>query len=340
MSHSLPNLSSWDVPAGRRWPAWFFSLVLHGTIVFSAALLIDQVPRGASTRGDRHVGVALVRQEQGERRYETAEQIERAQQAAGTSPSSTASSSAARSSDASNPGVGASVVPSDAVKSIDLEGVLPDLTTGGPLATPSLEIPNISGTVAGRGNDDRLSKAVHTSIFGATGTGNKFIYVFDRSGSMAAWGGRPLAAAKRELLASLHDLTETSQFQIFFYNEQTSVFQLIPGQMRMVWANAQGIGAAERFVRSIAADGGTRHLEPLRMALGLQPDVVFFLTDADEPRLTDRELRKVRGWNAGSVIHAIEFGAGPKRRADNFLAQLARENGGKHIYVDVTGLDE
>ncbi len=34
----------------------------------------------------------------------------------------------------------------------------------------------------------------HTSVFGAEGTGSKFVYVFDRSASMDGYQGRPLSS--------------------------------------------------------------------------------------------------------------------------------------------------
>ena len=34
-------------------------------------------------------------------------------------------------------------------------------------------------------------------------------------------------------------------------------------------------------------------------------------------------------------INTIEFGIGPNLRSDNFLMQVARENGGQHVYVDM-----
>ena len=72
----------------------------------------------------------------------------------------------------------------------------------------------------------------------------------------------------------------------------------------------------------------------------MQPDVIFFLTDADEPQLTSLQLEDIRRRNArvGTTIHAVEFGAGPNRGGLNFLARLAQENGGQHVYVDITRL--
>ena len=69
------------------------------------------------------------------------------------------------------------------------------------------------------------SGTVSTSVFGVQAQGSRFVYVFDRSGSMADFRGRPLAAAKQELVRSLADLQDTNQFQIIFYNERPKIFR-------------------------------------------------------------------------------------------------------------------
>jgi hypothetical protein len=79
-------------------------------------------------------------------------------------------------------------------------------------------------------------------------------------------------------------------------------------------------------------------MEALLMALQMRPDVIFFLTDADEPKLTSADLRRIRERNRGVSINAIEFGSGPSQGRYTFLRQLADENHGKHAYVDVTSL--
>ncbi len=90
-------------------------------------------------------------------------------------------------------------------------------------------------------------------------------------------------------------------------------------------------------MRGIVADGGTRHEEALWMALKLQPDVIFFLTDADQPELSPAQLEKIHRTNNGRCsINTIEFGLGPPIHNDNFLVRLARENNGKYTYVDVS----
>ena len=58
------------------------------------------------------------------------------------------------------------------------------------------------------------------------------------------------------------------------------------------------------------------------MALAMRPDVIFFLTDAEDPRLTADELDRIRRANKTTQIHAIEFGFGPSTGDDNFLKRL------------------
>jgi hypothetical protein len=77
----------------------------------------------------------------------------------------------------------------------------------------------------------------------------------------------------------------------------------------------------------------------LRLALGMKPDVLFYLTDADEPTLSRFELEQLRRINsAATAIHTIEFGYGPASGRDNFLKRLARQNAGRHAYVDISRL--
>ncbi len=174
-----------------------------------------------------------------------------------------------------------------------------------------------------------------TSLFGAVGEGYKFVYVFDRSASMGGSGRESLRAVKAELLASLKNLDTVHQFQIIFYNERPTVFNPSSAPGRLAFATEKNKERAIRFIESIQADGGTEHEDALKAAIRLKPDVIFFLTDADDPKLSPSQLEKIQRLAAGIRINAIEFGAGPKREKAGFLADLARQNGGDYVYVDV-----
>jgi hypothetical protein len=155
---------------------------------------------------------------------------------------------------------------------------------------------------------------------------------------MDGYGGKPLKAAKLELTRSLDDLERVHQFQIIFYNEKPKIFYLRGGTPQLAWGDEESKQAARQFVRGVDASGSTQHLDALELALGMRPDVVFFLTDAGEPQLTPAELARIRRRNYGAMIHTIEFGSGPQSNRDNFLMRLARDNDGQHAYVDVTRL--
>ena len=60
--------------------------------------------------------------------------------------------------------------------------------------------------------------------------------------------------------------------------------------------------------------GGTDHEDAIRMAIRLQPDVIFLLTDGDDPKLTPGELAKIERLAAGILINTMEFGPGPAGR--------------------------
>ena len=198
-------------------------------------------------------------------------------------------------------------------------------TLGGPslLDGPAAK----TGTSGGKGR---------TQVYGLKGEGFKFVYVFDRSGSMGSASNRALNSAKQELLRSIADLGETHQFQIIFYNEQPTIMRF-DGSVKLMFADANNKKQARDFVAGITADGATAHEPAIIQALDLAPDVVFFLTDADQPELSPAQLARIEKRNRShAVINTIEFGLGPKISKENFLDRLAAQNGGGSVYIDIS----
>lgn len=173
-----------------------------------------------------------------------------------------------------------------------------------------------------------------TSFFGLAASGTRFVYVIDRSASMAEPAGRPLAAARRELLASIDSLPESRQFHVIAYNDRLSVFAPGGQRGRPTFADDTGKRDVRRFVESVTADGGTRHFEAVAAALRLAPDTIFLLTDADEADdLTDDELRRLSRSLGRARIMLVQFGGATGRRSPR-LEQLAAESGGAVAIVD------
>ena len=175
------------------------------------------------------------------------------------------------------------------------------------------------------------------TLLGIEGKGTKFVYVFDRSGSMGVPGNKPLNRAKSELLRSIDALTDLQQFYIIFYSHEQKLFQIDPTGKRLIFASDTNKKLAHQFVDSIEAGGGTKHAEALMMALRMHPDVIFQLTDGDPPDdLTAEELARVQRLNtAGTVINVIQISP-PDTTHDNMLIKLATQSGGQHIYADFT----
>ena len=178
-------------------------------------------------------------------------------------------------------------------------------------------------------------RAVETELFGLKARGSRFIYVLDRSASMSSLGGKPLRALKQQLARSLARLTAHEEFQMIFYNHRARLLQLEPGSPQMLWADDDQKKRAWQAIQVIHAEGGTDHLGALQLALGMAPDAVFFLTDADRPQLTMADLRQVERWNGGARIFAIELAAGPPPDGTAFLKRLAEQSGGRYAYVDI-----
>ena len=131
-----------------------------------------------------------------------------------------------------------------------------------------------SGTLGGTG------EATGQRVWCSKDTGSKFLYLFDHSASME---GAPLSAAKRQLVQSMQSLGNGQQFHIIFFNTKTQAFAADGGKNQNAFATDRNKQLAANFVGGITADGGTDRMIALQEAIACGPDVIFFLTDADDP---------------------------------------------------------
>ena len=315
-------------------PALLFSLVLHLFLLLAIGLLHARAPRGSEGATDRPVGIALVHRMPDRDRYEdTVDPVP-------TSESEVSEASETGSSDAAG-----AAVPAEISSPVDLAGLLKAMeSTPSPRSAAGLTgDTSLSGDAFGSQGGKKPSTSGEEStamMFGVSGSGSEFVYVMDRSDSMNGFGGRPLRAAKAELIRSLRSLTDRQRFQIVFYNDKPAPFRPSGMGFQMVPGDSSIVTVAEQYVRSITAFGGTEHRSALHLALRMSPDVIFFLTDASIPRLSANELAVVRrrATQSGTTIHAIEFGTDALAPPGSFLRDLAKQNGGSYQYVNVQSL--
>jgi len=128
------------------------------------------------------------------------------------------------------------------------------------------------------------------------------------------------------------------QFQIVFYNEQPRQFNPAGQSGRLGFATDENKRLARRYIEGVTANGGTEHEAALKLAIRMGPDVIFWLTDADEPRLSPGQIDALSRAAVGVTIHAIEFGPGQRRDKNSFLLRLAHATGGQYRYVNVEKL--
>ena len=320
----------------RTIPAWVMSCLLHATILTVGVFTLRVIPRGVEEPG-RGAGIVMVAASAAGRTEYFSESEEKSNSSQGGAAAKLSAANAANEANSKIPLPGVEQMPAGAGPALPK-----DFPTSG-LPGDDTGLPGAGSLLGGGKTGNGLSSTtgeVTLEVFGVKGTGSRFVYVFDRSSSMNGYGGRPLSAAKRELTASLKSLGKVHQFQIIFYNEEPHLFNARPGQPpALCFADDAAKEKAESFVNGITGDGGTQHMTALLSGLGMVPDVIFFLTDADEPVLTEAELKKIRERNRrGTVINCVEFGAGPSSGEINFLKRLAAQNHGQHSYVDVTKL--
>jgi hypothetical protein len=301
-------------------PAWLFSLAFHVCMIVVLGLAVQQSPRAASNKSARSAGIVLSRTTAELDSYEGGQQ---------QSDQPTAAIYIAAPELLSS-------LPSKPVGTNRADEVpkppLPDLgaTRGGAQPEADRLAPG-SGQRGSLGGDHARLR-----VFGVEGTGSKFVYVFDRSSSME---GPPLSAAKRQLIESLRSLDSAHQFHIIFFNTRSQSLGIAAGARRIALATDRNKQLAANFVGGITADGGTDRFAALREAIGLAPDVIFFLTDADDP-MPASELAEIARANLRSraAICVIEFGRRPTPPGSNFLTELARQSGGQYGYVNVAAL--
>lgn len=105
------------------------------------------------------------------------------------------------------------------------------------------------------------------------------VYVLDASGSMGR--ERKFALAREALLATLRNQPPTVRFQVVVYSATARAILPVPDG-GCVPGTADNLREAERALAAVEPAGRSSHLDGLKAALACRPDLVVFLTDADD----------------------------------------------------------
>jgi Ca-activated chloride channel family protein len=319
-------------PASRWWllPSWLISLLLHAVAVVAVAAWLREVDRPPVGFGDepgREVGIVLKSLPQAA--SVTADEVP---EQPGEDALDPAPIDEAVPTSVPRPSTVAPMTPTAAepVGALGVGPLFPTAVPGDPR-----ELIQSAGTM--KGTAGQAIPIPGAAFMGARDNGTRVVFVIDCSASMQ--NHNAMRSAKAALVASLQSLVDTQQFQVLFYNQQTHLLRLRGTETKLLFATELHKTLARQQISGIQPDLGTDHLPALKLALRLQPEVLFFLTDADEPQLSAGELQDLQRLNAGRTrIHTIEFGTGGELNVDNFLKKLARQNDGTYRYYDVKRL--
>lgn len=208
-----------------------------------------------------------------------------------------------------------------------------DLREGVPALTSQAGRGEGAGLGSGRGDGAGLASG--PAFFPMEKPTGRYVFVVDCSKSMNHRYPGPaktrLGRVKVELWKTIYQMSPEQKFFIVFFN--TAAHPMPATQMTSGGPPSPGAPSVHpelfQWTVGIRAEGLTDPQDALLMAVRMQPDVIYFLTDGE---FNYRVVRDVTRANfAGVTIHTISLGDNSGAR---FLEEIALANGGAYRHID------
>lgn len=221
--------------------------------------------------------------------------------------------------------------PSSAGRPLSVLDVEPRLPPKDDLAASSLGTKlgkafAIGGGLGG-GVGDGEGNGSGSQFFELATAGTKFVYVIDGSGSMTERDREArskLDRVKRELIRSIGGLPVEMEFYVIFFNQNA-----VPMKARSLQpATGNNKQKYLEWVAKVQGGGNTDPREALKLALALQPDVIYLLTDGVFDPKVAAEVTKLNTQNVS--IHTFCFG---NDSGESLLQSIARKNNGTYKFI-------
>ena len=186
-------------------------------------------------------------------------------------------------------------------------------------------------------------------MFGFKSVGTRFVYVVDRSGSMAGSSsssilsvttglprrtGPPqsstsrtsrLTVAKNELIQALRQLKPSTVFYVVFYNQDE---QPMPSE-DLLPATPSNVERIVQWIQPIQPDDGTDPAPAMLHALKLRPHTIWLLSDGAFRTQSCDEIRDANQ-KQSTIINTIGF---YDKSGERTLKRIADENRGVYRFV-------
>ena len=187
------------------------------------------------------------------------------------------------------------------------------------------------------GDQAKMEQGTGTRFFGAEAYGRRFVFVVDGSRSMLE--NRRWDRMVEEIIQSINVLTEQEEVFVMVYDNFTHpMLNMAPEEIELTPVTEEFKRAFFQWLSLQRPDGGTMPAHAMAVALKLEPDAIFLLSDGminDNTPQTILELNVEREWPDGKMkktpIHTISLG--PGGGANVMMQYIARSTGGKFRWV-------
>lgn len=191
---------------------------------------------------------------------------------------------------------------------------------------------SLAGSQLSRSNELKVQFA------GIEGGGNHFVYLVDSSNSM-----RNFNEARAELLRSVDALQPDQRFYVVFYDQNPTHMRIAAADeddASSMLATPENKLVLRRWAMTIRQEKGKSPVETLRFAFGLEPDVIFLLSDGEFSAETEEVIRELNQREnlfgesqLATIIHTIRYpgySPGEATKAEAQMRRIASENGGQY----------
>lgn len=186
----------------------------------------------------------------------------------------------------------------------------------------------IGSASSGSGNGQGNGK-----FFGINPKSKKIVYVVDSSKSMnfphESEGKTRLGRVKIELARAILSMDENQQFFVIFFSDMAIP---MPAQ-QLQPATQQAKSRYLKWIARVPGIGRTEPLEALLIALRLQPDTIYFLTDGQFNSSVVKAFNEVARRthrNKKITVNGICFG---NREGETLIRELSENNSGTFTFI-------
>ncbi len=169
-------------------------------------------------------------------------------------------------------------------------------------------------------------------FYGIEAQGEKFVFVVDSSTSMI---GQRWSSAKKELIRSIQSLGSKQQFFVICFDlEPKPIFGNQPPKNKFMNPDSRTVSRVRNWLKQVVNGSDTRPAGALEMALAMEPDAIFLLSDGeirDHSIMLLQALNHDQERNTLVPIHTVSLFSNSGQYT---LMQIAKENNGTFRRVD------